>query len=134
MQTASSSKLQLFLDLISAGFPSPAESITDRSIDLHQHLVQHPTATFLARATGNSMIDAGIFEGDLLVVDKQLTPRNNDIVVAIHHDEFLVKRLIYKNTEAFLVAENAEMKFSPITIDAETTIWGVVSSIIRQLR
>ena len=119
---------------VQAGFPSPAEDHIDQSLDLNELLVQNPAATFFVRVQGDSMRDASILNGDILVVDRSLTAADNQIVVALLDGEFTVKRLRRKKDRIFLVAENAA--FAPIEIreNQELTIWGVVTSIIHQAR
>ena len=89
---------------ISAGFPSPAEDYIDKKIDLNQELIHHPSSTFFLRVSGQSMTGAGIHDGDLLIVDRSLTPIPNQIVIAILDGSFTVKRLIQKSNTLFLEA------------------------------
>lgn len=126
-------KIPLYLSSVSAGFPSPAEEAVDVGIDLNKLIITHPAATFLVRATGNSMIDAGIFEGDLLVVDRSLQPQASQVVVAYSEDQFLVKRLMKLQGALYLVAENKNFRFPPLKVTEEVVIWGVVSSVVRLL-
>lgn len=123
--------LPLFISKVQAGFPSPAEDYADIDLDLNKHLVKHPASTFFVRVEGDSMIDAGIKDGSLLVVDKSLKPTNNKIVVAVVDGEFTVKRLKITGNGFLLVPENK--KFSPIKITENSYIWGVVTSIINEL-
>jgi DNA polymerase V len=92
----------LFHDAIPAGFPSPASDYIDQRLDLHDYLGVHSEATFFLRVQGDSMQGAGIYDGDLLIVDKSLTPKNNSIVIAIVNNEFTVKRLKLNNGSAVL--------------------------------
>jgi len=126
-------RLPLFVSQVSAGFPSPAEEAVDAGIDLNRLLIAHLAATFLVRAVGESMIEAGIFSGDLLVVDRSLTAIPGEIVVAYVDDQFLVKRLTKNRDGLYLVAENKQFTFKPIKVTAEVVIWGVVSSVIKML-
>ncbi|HPC48368.1 MAG TPA: translesion error-prone DNA polymerase V autoproteolytic subunit, partial [Deltaproteobacteria bacterium] len=82
----------LYTARVSAGFPSPADAFVDGRLDLNEHLVAHPAATFFVRVEGTSMIDAGIHPGDILIVDRALEPRNGSVVVAVLDGEFTVKR------------------------------------------
>lgn len=128
-------ELPLYSSKVQAGFPSPAEDHLEAKLDLNKYLIDHPAATFLTRVVGNSMINAGIYENDILVVDRSLEATDNKIVVAVVNNELTVKRLKYSNGKAFLVPENDEYK--PIAIeqggDSEGTyIWGVVISVIRK--
>ncbi len=122
---------------IRAGFPSPAQDYIDRSLDLNRDLISHPAATFYARVVGVSMIDAGIDEGDILVIDRALTPRHGDIVVAFINGEFTVKYIDLSQKDfGKILLKPANDKFEPITIsdNDEFTVWGVVSKIIKNLR
>lgn len=82
----------LFSSYVQAGFPSPAESYVDNALDLNQFLVPNPPSTFFVRVSGDSMNKAGLDDGDLLIVDRSLSPKNNDIVIMRINDEFTVKR------------------------------------------
>jgi len=86
-------RIPLFAAGVPAGFPSPADDYIDRHLDLHEHLIEHPAATFYVRASGDSMVGAGIHDGDLLIVDRAVEPRDGHIVIAVVHGELTVKRL-----------------------------------------
>jgi len=122
--------LPLFASPVSAGFPSPADDYIERHLDLNELLIKHPTATFFVRVEGLSMINAGIKNGDILIVDKSLQPSNNNVVIAVLNGEFLVKTLHKRGNQTWLLAENP--KYQPILITSETNfeIWGVVTSVI----
>ncbi len=124
----------LFQEGVQAGFPSPAEDFVEGYLDLNQYLIQHPSATFFVRARGDSMINAGIYDGDILVVDRALDAKNNDIVIASVFGEFTLKRLIIEEDKIVLMPENPE--YSPIEIlpDSDFRIWGVVTSVIHKLQ
>lgn len=115
---------------VSAGFPSPADDFTQNSIDLNEHLIKHPAATFFVRVSGNSMTGEGIHTNDLLIIDRSLEPYNNAIIIAIVDGEFTVKRLRKKGTTLYLQPENNN--FRPIRIDEHTNfeVWGVVTWIL----
>jgi DNA polymerase V len=115
---------------IQAGFPSPAGDYTECRIDLNDHLVDNPTATFYARVEGDSMIGVGIYPGSVLVVDKSLTARNGDIVVAVVDQDFTVKRLEKKFNKMRLLPENAKYKPIEIREGMQVEIWGVVTYVI----
>ena len=121
---------------VSAGFPSPAEDYLDIDLNLHQHLVKHPSSTFFVIAKGNSMHDSGIHNNDLLVVDKSLDARNNDIIIAALNGEFLVKRYLLKNDKVYLRAENELESYPTITItgDMDFEVWGIVTHTIHSNR
>jgi DNA polymerase V len=122
------------ITFISAGFPSPAEDFTELSISLDKYLIQNPAATFMAYANGSSMVRAGIYHGDILIIDRSLDARNSDIIIAVLHGEFTVKRLSIVKDTFFLIPRNPQ--YSPIKIldDMDFTIWGVVTYSIRKHR
>jgi DNA polymerase V len=122
----------LFSSLIEAGFASAVDDHVDRTIDLNEMLIAHPAATFFVKVKGDSMKDAGIHPGDILVVDRSLEPMSGRIVVAILDGEFTVKRLILENGEAILAAENRA--FPPIRIAKERDfqVWGTVTYVIKK--
>jgi DNA polymerase V len=125
--------LPLYVTPVSAGFPSPAEDYLEGKLDLNKHLIKHPSATFFVRVTGESMIDVGIHEGDMLIVDRALEPHDGSIVIAVVDGELTVKRLRKKADELLLVAENKN--YQPIAIGEQTAfeIWGVVTNVIHSL-
>jgi DNA polymerase V len=123
-------KLQFFLSPVTAGFPSPASDYIDKSVDLNEILIKNKVATFLVRALGDSMINAGIFSGDILIVDKSITPSSKNIVVAILNGEFTVKRFIQENNKIILRPENPKYKDLEINSEDDFKIWGVVSFVI----
>ena len=122
--------LPVFASRISAGFPSPADDHIEGKLDLNRHLVRRSAATFFIRAQGESMKDAGIFDGDLLVVDRGIAPRTGDIVIAVLHGELTVKRLAMTEAGSILSAENpAYPDIRPGEAGCE--LWGVVTFSIR---
>lgn len=122
-----------YLGGVPAGFPSPAEDFMDLDINLHEYLVQHPSATFCVRVIGNSMIKAGIHSGDVMVVDRALEPKSNNIVLAVLDGEFTVKRIKKNNEQLYLIPENNQ--FYPIAITQEMNfqVWGVVTHVIHKV-
>lgn len=126
-------KLPLHSSKVSAGFPSPAEDYISERLDLNEYLIKHPAATFLVRATGNSMINAGIHENDILIVDKSLTPANGKIVIVAIDGQLTVKRLQKQHNKFYLMAENPD--YPPIEIQEgqETHIWGVVTQVLHEV-
>ena len=119
---------------VQAGFPSPAEDHMEKSLDLNEHLVSNPAATFFVRAQGDSMQDAGIYSGDILVVDRSVEPKDRQIVVAMLDGDFTVKRLTRKLGKVFLEAENQAYPAIEITENQELVIWGAVTFVIHQPR
>jgi len=122
----------IFTSRVQAGFPSPADDHLEDSLDLNTHLIQHKESTFFVKAQGESMLDAGIHQGDILVVDKSLTPKSGKIVIAVVDGEFTVKRLHKYKGIITLRAENPEFKDIKIEGATELIIWGVVTSVIHQ--
>ena len=119
---------------IPAGFPSPADDYVEEHLDLAQHLIQHPNATFFVRVQGMSMAGACIQSGDILVVDRALTAGDGDVVVAAVNGEFTVKRLRFRLGQPWLVPANPAYKPIMITEDMDTVIWGVVTSVVHKFR
>ena len=121
------------LSRISAGFPSPADDYIENNLSISELLIKNQLSTFLMKASGESMIEAGINDGDVLVVDRSLEARSRDIVIAIFEGNLTVKRLIIKaDGSAILKAENQLYKNILISEYTELEIWGVVTSAIHQ--
>lgn len=116
---------------ISAGFPSPALDFADLAIDLNKHLVKHPSATFYGRVSGVSMQDEGIYDGDLLVIDKSLEARNGKIVVCFIDGEFTVKKIKIEKDYCWLMPANKDYKPILVTAENDFLIWGVVTYVIK---
>lgn len=123
-------EIPYFENSVSAGFPSPAEDHMHSKLDLNNLLVQHPSATYYVRVIGDSMINAGIVSGDLLVVDRSLEANDGCIIVAFIEGEFTVKRIKKKKNKIFLQAENNNYKAIEITKDMDFEIFGVVAHAI----
>ncbi|MGM0418041.1 MAG: LexA family protein [Thermodesulfobacteriota bacterium] len=123
----------LFMFPVSAGFPSPAEDYIEGSLDLNKHLIKHPAATFFVKVTGDSMINAGIHPGDILIVDRSLEPCHNKVVIAVLNGELTVKRLKIKNSCICLEPENTEYASIEIEQESDFEIWGVVTNVIHPL-
>ena len=122
----------IFTSRVQAGFPSPADDHLEDRLDLNTHLIQHKESTFFVKAQGESMLGAGIHQGDILVVDKSLTPKSGKIVIAVVDGEFTVKRLHKYKGIITLKAENPEFEDIKIEGATELIIWGVVTSVIHQ--
>ena len=126
------SEIPVFSDSIQAGFPSPAEDYMDLDLNLQDHLIQNPSATFCVRAVGESMKDAGIQSGDIMLVDKSLTPKNRSIVLAVIDGEFTIKRVNVSDKELYLMPENENFPPIKITEEMDFQVWGVVTYIIHK--
>ena len=118
--------LPLISDSVPAGFPSPADDYTEQNIDLNEHLIKNPFSTFFLRVKGDSMINSGIQNHDLIIVDKSLIAVPGNIVIAMIDGEFTVKRLEKKNDELYLKSENDEYPDFNFKNHNEIQIWGVV--------
>ncbi|MBQ9453187.1 MAG: translesion error-prone DNA polymerase V autoproteolytic subunit [Desulfovibrio sp.] len=125
--------LPLYLSPVEAGFPSPAEDYLDKQLNLHTHIVKHEAATFFLRAHGLSMINAGIHDGDLLVVDRSIAAEHNRIVIAALDGELTVKRLMRRRDSVLLVPENPDFPEIDITEREHVHIWGVVTYVVHKL-
>jgi DNA polymerase V len=122
---------------IRAGFPSPAEDYLHDSLDFNRDLIQHPETTFYGRVEGNSMIEAGINDGDIAVIDRSVEPKNGDIVVGYINNEFTIKYLdLTHKDEGYIELRPANKDFKPIRIDEsdEFQVWGVVVWTIKNWR
>jgi len=124
----------LYLSPVSCGFPSPADDYIESPLDLNEYLVTRPAATFFVRAKGDSMIDAGISEGDLLIIDRSIKARSGHVVLAILNGEFTLKRWqIDKNGSYWLFPENKNYKPIQVTDESEFSVWGVAVHCIHKL-
>ncbi len=132
-ETAPAQYIPLYLDAISAGFPSPADDYVENALDLNEYLVKNPAATFMVRVSGDSMIDAGIHDNDVLIVDRSRNPVPGTIVVAVLDGELTVKRLKRHRERFILFPENSA--YAPIVVgeEQELSVWGVVSGVVRKL-
>ena len=119
-------RIPLLNDSVSAGFPSPADDYTEENIDLNEHLISNPFSTFFLRVKGESMINAGIKDKDLIIVDKSLIARPGNIIIAMIDGEFTIKRLSIKNDELYLKAENHNYPDFSFKDHIDVQIWGVV--------
>ena len=118
---------------ISAGFPSPADDFKEIRISLDKELVKNKEATFYARVSGDSMFGAGLDDGDLLVIDKSLSPENGKIAVCFIDGDFTVKRIVKEKGKLYLKAENKKYKSIEIREGNELIIWGIVEYVIKKL-
>lgn len=122
-----------FVGGISAGFPSPAEEYIELAIDLNKELIRHPSSTFYGRVRGNSMIDAGINDGDILIIDKSIPPRNGQKAVCFINGEFTIKNLKIENNQVWLVPSNPQYKSIEVTPDNDFIVWGIVTYVIHKV-
>ena len=118
---------------IKAGFPSPAADFDESKISLDNVLVKNREATFYAKASGTSMIGAGIDDGDILVIDKSLEPQNNKIAVCFIDGEFTIKRIKIEKDCVYLMPENKNYQPIKVTDENELVIWGIITYVIKSL-
>ena len=133
MDMLSQVELPLYSSHVQAGIPSPADEHIEEIIDLGKHLVKHKQSTFLLKATGESMTGAGIYPGDMLVVDRAIIPTSGHIIIAAVDGEFPVKRLSQIRDKVVLCAENPSYQDIEITEDMAFSIWGVVTNCIHSV-
>lgn len=124
--------LPLYSNTVQAGFPSPADDYIECRLDLNTHLIKHPAATFFVKARGDSMLNAGIQSGDILVVDRSLEATHGKIVIAALNGELTVKRLHRQHGTVRLMAENPAYQPIEITQELDMVIWGVVTYVIHE--
>jgi DNA polymerase V len=131
----SSRVIPFYTSKVAAGLPSPADDYMDEGLDLGARLVQEPASTFAVRASGESMINAGIYDGTLLVVNRARKPKDNDIVIAVVNGDLTVKRMRTSNVDSaiWLCPENEMFKPLKVTEEMNMSIWGVVTTIINEL-
>lgn len=135
-KTDTSSELPLPIadEGIRAGFPSPAQDFMDLSIDLNKELVRHPSSTFYGRVRGDSMHDAGVTDGDILVIDKSLEPHDGDMAVCFVDGDFTIKYIRIEKDIVWLVPANKKYEPIKITGDNDFLIWGIVTYSIKKQR
>jgi len=126
-------QLPFYACAVSAGFPSPADDFLERSLDLNEHLIKNPSATFFVRVVGDSMLGAGIHPDDILVVDRSLTPVHGKIIIAAVDGQLTVKRLHKKNKKVCLLPENDEYSAIELSPDNDVVIWGVVTTVLHSV-
>ena len=125
-------QISLFTSHVQAGFPSPAQDYLEDSLSLNELLIRNPTTTYFLRVRGDSMEDANIYEGAILVIDRSVKHQHDHIVVASVEGEFTVKRLRIQNNKAYLVPEAAGKSYKPVLVTDNCRIWGVVTFIINK--
>lgn len=131
-EARSHARAPLYLSAVAAGFPSPADDFIDKTLDLNEHMVRNPSATFFVRAHGDSMAGAGIASGDLLVVDRAVEPKNGDVIIAAVDGELTVKRVRTRDARLWLVPENPDYPAREITPESDFEVWGVVTYVIHK--
>lgn len=120
--------------MVQAGFPSPGDDLESSPLDTNELLVKNPAATFFMRVGGKSMQDSGIYEGDIVVVDRSLDPKDKDIVVAVVNGSFTLKILELYAGKPVLAPSNKDFSSISFGEEDEMSVWGVVTSVIRKIR
>ena len=115
------------------GFPSPAEDFLEPGLNLNQYLIQNSAATFCVKVKGDSMVGSKITTGDILIVDRSLSPQNQNIILAILNGNFVVKKLLISNNDFFLLSDNKYANKIKINSEMEFYVWGVVTYVIHKL-
>ena len=126
-------KIALYLNSVCAGFPSPASDYLEGEIDLNRYLIKNPLATFIVKSKGNSMLQAGIHSGDLLIVDRSIKAKNNSIVVASVDGDLIVKRIKISGKKYLLASDNKTYKDIKINNESDIFIWGTVTKVIHNV-
>ena len=126
-------RIPFFDQGVSAGFPSPALDFMENSIDMNKALAENPLATFFIKVEGNSMIDAGIENQDVLVVDRSLEPENNKVAICFIDGEFTVKRIKAENNQLWLMPENKAYQPILVTEENQFWVWGIVTYVIKKI-
>jgi DNA polymerase V len=122
-----------FIGSVSAGFPSPAADYVQEVLDIKDLVTKHPNSTYYGRVSGKSMINDGLDDGDILIIDKSLSPINGKLVVATIANEFTLKRIQKNKGKVFLVPANSAFPSIELTEEMQCTIWGVVTYVLKQM-
>lgn len=123
-----------FVGAAGAGFPSPAQDWEESAINLVELLRLDRAASFVFRVSGQSMVDAGLFDSDVVVVDRDAKPMNGRIVIAVVDGGFVVRQLCFRNGVPTLEARNSQMCYEPVIADETVEVWGVVRASVRNLQ
>jgi DNA polymerase V len=127
-------KVAFYPNMIPAGFPSPAEGAKENGLDFNEYLIDKPAATFTVRISGESMEGAGIFDGDLAIVDKSCTAQHKNIVIAVVDGEMMLKRFMKEGDKVYLKSEHPNYPNFSITEEQNFEIWGVVTYVIHKTK
>jgi len=131
--TENAKEFPFIADGIKAGFPSPAADFDETKISIDQLVIKNETATFYAKANGNSMIGAGIDDGDILVIDRSIEPTDNKIAVCFIDGDFTIKRIKIEEDCIYLQPENPKFKSIKVTEDNDLIIWGIVTYVVKKV-
>jgi DNA polymerase V len=130
---SSKQQFPIYVAKVSAGFPSPAADYEENKLDLNKYLIHNSAATYFVRVTGDSMIDAGIHNDDLLIVDRSIEPKDKNIVIAALNGELTVKRIRIRRGKITLEPENKNYSVQEVNEDMQFEVWGVVTNVIHKL-
>jgi len=125
-------KIPIFNSMISAGFPSPADDYSEDCLDLNKFLIKQKDSTYFMKVEGDSMIDLGIFSGNILIVDRSIKDFNNKVVVAVLNGDFTVRTFVSKNNKIFLFPANKKLKPVEIIGSMDFEVWGVVTTVVNK--
>ncbi|MQG07331.1 MAG: translesion error-prone DNA polymerase V autoproteolytic subunit [SAR202 cluster bacterium] len=128
-----SSKIPFLKFTAHAGFPSPAEDFLEPGLNLNEYLIQNSAATFCVKVKGDSMVGSRITTGDILIVDRSLSPQNQNVILAILNGNFIVKKLLISNNDFYLLSDNKYANQIKINSEMEFYVWGVVTYVIHKL-
>ena len=128
-----SSKIPFLKFTANAGFPSPAEDFIEPGLNLNEYLIQNSAATFCVKVKGDSMVGSRITTGDILIVDRSLSPQNQNVILAILNGNFIVKKLLISNNDFYLLSDNKYANQIKINSEMEFYVWGVVTYVIHKL-
>ena len=133
-ETGKKNRIPFYTEQVSAGFPSPAEDYIEKKLDLNELVIKHPSASYFVKVSGHSMKDSGINDGDILVVDRAIDPKNNDVIIAVLNGELTVKRIKKTRKELFLLPENSDFEPIKVNDEADFQVWGVVTTVIHRMK
>ena len=121
-----------YFQSVPAGFPSPADDYVEEKLNLDKYLIKNPAATFFVRVSGDSMTGAGIYPEDILIVDRSLSAKTDDVIIALLDGAFTVKRLVHEQGRYWLKPENPQLALIEVLAESEFLVWGVVTSVIHK--
>lgn len=127
-------RIPLYTTFAAAGFPTPGDDAVETRLNLNDVVIDHPTATFVAHVSGDSMCEAGIHHGDIIVVDRSLEASDGKVVLAVVNGEMLIKRISRQGNRLVLLAENPDYPPLEITAENDFHVWGVVTNVVHKLK
>ena len=130
---APSASMPLFISRVAAGAPQPADDYVEKALDLNEYCMPNRAASFFLRVSGHSMTGAGIHDGDILVVDRSITPKSGNVVIAVLDEELTVKRMVRKSGKVLLAPENPEYPAITVAPEQDFSVWGVVTFVVHKV-